>query len=120
VYKTEYPHPQNADSLSLKELLQLDDYVLDIRLRGGGEGNAAYPDTRFGAFKKLPPKEQRIPVVLTGEEVERLIKATANIKHRAILMLAYSLTILGHTGPEYSVIRNVCCFPEYRRPQNSA
>jgi|SRR5690554_5297709 integrase/recombinase XerD len=39
---------------------------------------------------KRPRKEQRIPVVLSGEEVERLIKATANIKHRAILMLAYS------------------------------
>ncbi len=39
---------------------------------------------------KRPRKEQRIPVVLSGEEVERLIKATANIKHRAIMMLAYS------------------------------
>lgn len=39
---------------------------------------------------KRPRKEQRIPVVLSGEEMERLIKATANIKHRAIMMLAYS------------------------------
>lgn len=41
-----------ADSLSQKELLQLDDYVLDIRLRGG---NAAYTDTRFEVFKKHLP-----------------------------------------------------------------
>lgn len=39
-----------ADSLSQKELLQLDDYVLDIRLRGG---NAAYTDTRFEVFKSI-------------------------------------------------------------------
>ena len=41
-----------ADSLSQKELLQLDDFVLDIRLRGG---NAAYTDTRFEVFKKHLP-----------------------------------------------------------------
>jgi integrase/recombinase XerD len=39
---------------------------------------------------KRPRREQRVPVVLSVEEVSRLIQATSNIKHRAILMLAYS------------------------------
>lgn len=39
---------------------------------------------------KRPRREKKLPVVLSIEEVERLINATQNIKHRAILMLAYS------------------------------
>lgn len=48
----DYVNKANADKLSLKELLRLDDYVLDVRLRGG---NAAYPDERFETFKGLLP-----------------------------------------------------------------
>lgn len=39
---------------------------------------------------KRPRREKRLPVVLSTEEVERLINATSNIKHKAILMLTYS------------------------------
>ena len=39
---------------------------------------------------KRPRREKRLPVVLSTEEVERLINATQNIKHKAVLMLAYS------------------------------
>jgi integrase/recombinase XerD len=43
------------------------------------------------AFRfKRPRRELKIPVVLSVQEVQRLIHATSNIKHRAILMLAYS------------------------------
>lgn len=39
---------------------------------------------------KRPRREKKLPVVLSVEEVERLISATSNLKHKAILMLAYS------------------------------
>jgi integrase/recombinase XerD len=37
-----------------------------------------------------PRREKKLPVILSVNEVERLIVATKNIKHKAILMLAYS------------------------------
>jgi site-specific recombinase XerD len=39
---------------------------------------------------KRPRREKKLPVVLSVEEVERLISAATNLKHKAILMLAYS------------------------------
>lgn len=39
---------------------------------------------------KRPRRVKKLPVVLSFEEVEKLIIATQNIKHRALLMLAYS------------------------------
>lgn len=37
-----------------------------------------------------PRREKKLSVVLSKEEVRQLIKVTANLKHRAILMLTYS------------------------------
>ena len=39
---------------------------------------------------KRPRREKRLPVVLSEQEVEQIIKVTRNIKHKALLMLAYS------------------------------
>lgn len=39
---------------------------------------------------KRPRREKKLPVVLSIDEVERLIAVTQNIKHKAILMLSYS------------------------------
>jgi integrase/recombinase XerD len=39
---------------------------------------------------KRPRREKKLPAVLSLQEVERLIGATKNIKHKALLMLAYS------------------------------
>ncbi len=39
---------------------------------------------------KRPRREKKLPVVLSLSEVERLITVTRNIKHKALLMLAYS------------------------------
>lgn len=39
---------------------------------------------------KRPRRNQKLPVVLSLEEVERLIAVTLNLKHKAILALAYS------------------------------
>jgi len=36
-----------------------------------------------------PKRSQKLPDVLTGEEVERLFRAVQSVKHRAILMTAY-------------------------------
>lgn len=37
-----------------------------------------------------PKKEQRLPAVLSQEEVARMLRKARNLKHRAILMLLYS------------------------------
>jgi len=37
-----------------------------------------------------PRKERKLPVVLARQDVIRLLESVANIKHRALLMLAYS------------------------------
>ncbi len=39
---------------------------------------------------KRPRRTKKLPVVLSKQEVQALINTTANIKHKAILMLAYS------------------------------
>lgn len=39
---------------------------------------------------KRPRREKRLPVVLSVEEVQRLILSTKNLKHRALIMLVYS------------------------------
>ena len=39
---------------------------------------------------KRPKKDKKLPVVLSREEVKRILDVTTNIKHKAILMLMYS------------------------------
>jgi len=39
---------------------------------------------------KRPRREKKLPVVLSQQEVELLISSTRNIKHKALIMLAYS------------------------------
>jgi len=39
---------------------------------------------------KRPRREKKLPVVLSQNEVAQIISATKNIKHKALLMLAYS------------------------------
>ena len=39
---------------------------------------------------KRPRKDKKLPVVLSKKEVKKIIDATTNIKHKAILMLIYS------------------------------
>jgi len=45
---------------------------------------------------KRPRREKKLPVVLSIEEVEKLISVTQNIKHRAILALTYSAGLRRH------------------------
>jgi integrase/recombinase XerD len=39
---------------------------------------------------KRPKKDKKLPVVLSREEVKKILQITENIKHKAILMLMYS------------------------------
>jgi integrase/recombinase XerD len=39
---------------------------------------------------KRPRNEKKLPVVLSKDEVEKLIQTTENIKHKVIIALAYS------------------------------
>ena len=45
---------------------------------------------------RRPRKEKKLPVILSLSEVEKLISVTQNIKHRAILALAYSAGLRLH------------------------
>ena len=39
---------------------------------------------------KRPRKDKKLPVVLSKEEVERILKAVDNLKHKAILMMVHA------------------------------
>ena len=45
---------------------------------------------RFVYEIKRPKKDTKLPVVLSQEEVYRIISSVSNIKQKAILMLVYS------------------------------
>ncbi|MBI4653963.1 MAG: tyrosine-type recombinase/integrase [Nitrospirae bacterium] len=45
---------------------------------------------RFLYEIKRPRKDKKLPVVLSKEEVAKILNAVDNIKHKAILMIAYS------------------------------
>src|SRR5690242_14328940 len=52
------------------------------------QGHTATPRSCRGAH--LEPRPRRLPVVLSPQEVGRLLAAATNIKHRTILSLAYA------------------------------
>jgi site-specific recombinase XerD len=45
---------------------------------------------RFAYEIKRPKKDKKLPVVLSQEEISRILSSVGNIKHRLILMLVYS------------------------------
>lgn len=53
-----------------------------------------YEKVKGGARKfyqlERPLKEQKLPTVLSVEEVQAMIKATANLKHKTMIMVCYS------------------------------
>ena len=45
----------------------------------------------WNAFKiKRPRREKKLPEILSQEEIQKMISCTKNIKHKALIMLAYS------------------------------
>lgn len=52
---------------------------------------AFYPNTKIDDLQlERPKKSQHLPIVLSQEEVLRIIQVTKNLKHRAIIALLYS------------------------------
>ena len=45
---------------------------------------------RFAYMIRRPKKDKKLPVVLSQEEVSRILSSVTNLKHRLILMLMYS------------------------------
>lgn len=45
---------------------------------------------KFAYEIKRPKKDKKLPVVLSREEVSKILSSISNIKHRAVLMLVYS------------------------------
>jgi site-specific recombinase XerD len=45
---------------------------------------------RFAYEIRRPKKDKKLPVVLSQEEVSRILSSVSNIKHKALLMLIYS------------------------------
>lgn len=52
-------------------------------------------------MKPLAKKDLKLPVVLSKEEITRMIKATSNLKHKLILMFLY------YAGLRLDEIRNL-------------
>jgi len=46
---------------------------------------------RFMYEVKRPRKDKKLPIVLSQEEVAKILSSVDNIKHKAILMLTYSV-----------------------------
>lgn len=87
--------PERPDEESIKS------YLLFLKDKGKSNSylsiilNAIgfyYRELKKYPFKvnvKFPRKEKRLPVVLSKQEVKKLIDSTVNIKHRLLLSLAY-------------------------------
>jgi len=62
---------------------------------------------RPSALKKMSPvrREQKLPQVLSVEEVTRLLKAASNLKHRAALSVAYGAGLRASQKVDIRVIQ---------------
>ncbi len=80
-----YVNKAKADSKSIDELLAMDDYALDVRLRCG---NPAYPDRRFETFKELLPY---------------FVEQMANKKNHMTLRLLWEEYVQEHPDDHYSL-----------------
>ncbi len=95
-------YPQlDPKEISEKEIIQFLRYLVDERQVSASYQNQSINAIKFyyervlGGRKKFyfierPQRERRLPVVLSEEEVVRLIEVTENLKHKCLLMLIYS------------------------------
>ncbi|MCP3978411.1 MAG: tyrosine-type recombinase/integrase, partial [bacterium] len=92
---------ESPDRLTTRQINDYLHHMLVERKLAWSTCNIAIHAFRFFYFKtlqwdqlrlKLPPckREQKLPKVLSRQEVERLLIASDNPKHRAILMTAYA------------------------------
>ncbi|HOV98813.1 MAG TPA: tyrosine-type recombinase/integrase [Bacteroidota bacterium] len=91
-------HPREANDEDIRKFLL---YQINEKQLSSATVNQTYNALRFlniELYKKplsirdvsRPKREKKLPVVLDAEEVKKLIEVTNNIKHKSILMLAYS------------------------------
>ena len=89
------------DEISEPEIVAYIRYLVKERGISSSYQNQAINSIKFyyervkGGERKFyqlerPLKEQKLPTVFSVEEVQDLIKATANLKHKTIIMLCYS------------------------------
>ena len=92
---------QSPDRLTSRQINEYLHHLLAERKVAWSTCNVAIHAFRFLYFKTLhwdqlrltlPPckREQKLPEVLSQQEVERLLTASRNLKHRAILMTTYA------------------------------
>lgn len=92
---------RSPDRISPEEIHDYIIYLLHVRKMAVGSCQAAVTGLRF--FYTVTLKQdvaqvpipkikniRRLPLIHSGQEVERLFAATTNIKHRALLMTAYA------------------------------
>jgi site-specific recombinase XerD len=90
-------HPRELTSDDIRDYLI---YLLDMKCFTSGTVNQAYSALKFlyNDLYKLPltigplprpKKDRKLPVVLNDIEIIRLLTSVRNLKHRAMLMLAY-------------------------------
>lgn len=76
--------------------LSRDDYILSLIEKGFASSSVRLASVAiqfFTGFKNevfIPKKEKRLPVVLSKAEVNRMINALNNMKHRLVVALLYS------------------------------
>lgn len=98
---TEYFHNNNLHSLSSKEIKNYFFYLIEEKKYSSGTINQVFNALRFlyVEFYKIPfiigsiprpRKENKLPDVLTKEEVSEILKNVKNLKHLTMLMLSYA------------------------------
>jgi len=95
-------YPQlDPKEISEKEIIQFLRYLVDERQVSASYQNQSINAIKFyyeqvlGGRRKFyfierPQRERKLPVVLSEEEVVRLLDVTENLKHKCLLMLIYS------------------------------
>jgi integrase/recombinase XerD len=95
-------HPsKNIDDITEPEIIAYTRYLVKERGISASYQNQAinaikfyYEKVKGGARKfyqlERPLKEQKLPTVLSVEEVQAMIKATTNLKHKTLIMVCYS------------------------------
>lgn len=95
-----YP-AKKIDEITEPEIISFVRYLVQERGISGSYQNQAinaikfyYEKVKGGARKfyqlERPIKEHKLPTVLSVEEIQAIIKVTANVKHKTIIMLCYS------------------------------
>jgi len=96
-----YYSREDIDSLNEKQIIAFLRYLVSERKVSVSYQNQAINAIKFyyervlGGKRKFyfidrPKKEKTLPTVLSTEEVQLLLQAATNLKHKCILMLAYS------------------------------